>query len=150
MAMTFVESYFKIDDRFVPIGEFSGEFPDKDYIDGAIVLRIDGQDILTFEHWDLVDQLWCEISQGLGKLAKGQDADVPFPDQPLRLRFDWLSARCIRVTVGDESYDVDSTTFLSTMKRGAKEFFSRMKELLPEWSDTWDRYEKEADLVVTS
>ena len=147
MAQVLVKSYFKIDNEFVPIHEFTREFSDKNYVDGAITIAVDGQEILTFKHWDLVDQLWCYIAEGLGKVTKGQVFETYFPDQPLLLRFEMVSPRCMRVTVGHDSYDVDAKAFIFAMKRGAKEFFARMKELYPEASDTWDRYERAADAL---
>ncbi|GIW98767.1 MAG: hypothetical protein KatS3mg111_2100 [Pirellulaceae bacterium] len=146
MSNSYVKSYFKIDDRFIPVETFSGEFPDKNYIDGAIVLTIDGQEIFTFEHWDLVDQLWCYIADGIGKLREGEDFETYFPDQPLLLRFELINKRFVRVTVGDDTYEVATETFLKTLQRGAKEFFQRMRELLPDWNDTWEKYEKAAGI----
>ena len=144
MRDSYVKSYFKIDDRFIPVEVFSGKFPEKHYIDGAIVLTIDGQEILTFDHWDLVDQLWCYIADGIGKLGKGENFETYFPDQPLLLRFESLPGGRLQITVGHDVYNVDSATFLRVMRQGARDFFARMKELIPEWTDTWERYEKEA------
>lgn len=147
MTTTMVQTYFRIDDDFVPIDKFSGELPDKDYVEGAIVCRIKGREIFKMNHWDLVDQLWAYIVAGLRQLEDGQDFDAFFPDQPLRLRFEAVSPRSVRVTIGDESANVNATTFRSTMKRGALEFFSKMKEINPEAAATWERYRKDVEMV---
>ncbi len=148
MTTTMIQSYFRIDDAFVPIDEFSGTLPDKNYIEGAIVCSINGRELFQLRHYDLIDQLWAYIVDGLNKLQEGKTYDVFFPDQPLRLRFAAVSPRCVEVSIGDETNKVDYDALRSTLKRGAIDFFSKIKEIYPEALKTWERYEKEAEMIV--
>jgi hypothetical protein len=95
VTTTMIETYFRIDSDFVPMTQFTGELPDNNYIEGAIVWRVGGRDIFKLQHWDLIDQLWVYIVDGLNRLEKGEDYDVFFPDQPLRLRFEIVSPHCV-------------------------------------------------------
>ena len=147
MTMTMVQTYFRVDDDFVPIEEFSGPVPNKDYIEGAIVCSISGRELFQLKHYDLIDQLWAYIVDGLSKLRDGKDYDVFFPDQPLRLRFKLISQHCVEVSIGNESKKVDYDAFRSTLKDGALAFFAKMKEIYPEASETWQRYELEAEII---
>jgi len=137
---TEVESYFKIGDTFVLVDDYDGALPDEDYVEGAISCRISGQAILGQEQWDLVDQLWAYIVEGLVKLSRNEVYESTFPDQPLRLRLEPISAHCVRVTIGDDAYNLDRSTFVAVMTHGAKRFFAAMKKLHPQATDTWDRY----------
>lgn len=142
-----IRTFFRIDGDFVPIDQFSGAVPDSDYIEGAIVCQIGGCEIFNMDHWDLVDQLWAYIVQGLRKLDEGEIYETFFPDQPLRMRFEAIGPQCSKITLGGESADVDAATFRSVMKRGAVEFFSRMKEIVPESKETWSHYQGEAEMI---
>jgi hypothetical protein len=145
---TMVDTYLRINNDFVSLREFNGKLPDKDYIEGAIVCRINDRDIFTTDHWDLIDQLWAYVVSGLSKVVQGEDYDSYFPDQPIRLRFEPISARCVKVTIGDQSLKLDLPLFLSVMQRGAIEFFSKMKNLNPDAREVWEKYEKEAESLT--
>ncbi|WP_157738863.1 hypothetical protein [Labrenzia sp. VG12] len=69
------------------MAEFNGPLDDPHYIDGAISLIIDGVELLGTELWDLVDQLWCYIANGLVEAAGGRTFSTYFPDQPLQISF---------------------------------------------------------------
>lgn len=135
-----VNTYLKVDQKFIPISEYVGALPDKNYIEGAIICQIDNQDIFTMEHWDLVDQLWVYIVEGLTKLKQGLEYDSSFPDQPLRLRFRPISTHAIEVTVGNKCQIFNLDSLIVPLVEGAFHFFSSMKMILPELSNTWDRY----------
>ncbi len=145
---TLVETYLKIGDEFVPVKQFSGALPDDYYLDGAIYCRINDRDVLTLHHWDLVDQLWAYIIEGMLMIARGEDYDVYFPDQPLRLRLRLLSRRVVEVTVGGCSQKVDVHTLVRAMADGAVQFFTEMKRILPDASDTWRKYLNDAELLL--
>jgi len=147
MTTTMIQTYFRIDNVFVPIEEFSGTLSDKDYIEGAIVCSINERELFQLKHYDLIDQLWAYVVEGLKKLLEGKEYDVYFPDQPLRLRFAVISPRCVEVSIGDESTRVDYDAFRSTLKHGALAFFAKMHELCPEASGTWELYQREAEMI---
>lgn len=145
---TIVETYLKVGEHFIPLKEYTGTLPDENYIQGAVVCRINDRQILTTEHWDLVDQLWVYILLGLSRIKRGEGYDVFFPDQPLRLRFMPISAYCVEVTIGNECQRFDLHTFVTALAEGAVEFFKAMKRLLPSASETWDRYFLEATSLM--
>ncbi len=66
--------------------------PDADYIKGVIELTIGGVEILTRRVWDLVDQLWAYMVNGVAEVAAGRSFLTRFPDQPLELRFELVPA----------------------------------------------------------
>jgi hypothetical protein len=137
----FANSFLKVKQRFVPVEEYPDELPDKNYIQGAICCRISDRDILTTEHWDLVDQLWCYILEGLAKVEHGAEYNSSFPDQPLRLRFRPLSPHAVEITIGDDVQRFSTESVVACLTQGAISFFGAMKRLAPEANDTWNRYE---------
>ncbi len=145
--MTTVQTYFRINEDFIPIEKFSGQLPNKDYIEGAIVCNVSERELFQLKHYDLIDQLWAYILEGLSKLKDSKEYDAFFPDQPLRLGFRLVSERCVEVSIGDKITNVDYDSFRSTMKMGALAFFERMSEVCPEATETWQRYKTEAEMI---
>lgn len=137
---TKVVTYLKIGEQFIPIEEYSGMVPDEYYVEGAIYCKINGQIILELKHWDLVDQLWVYIVQGLVALDRNEMYESSFPDQPRLLRVEPVAATCARITIGEVSYEVDRESFVRAMKEGAERFFASITRLCPASKDTWDRY----------
>jgi hypothetical protein len=146
---TKVESYLKVGNRFVQIKEYTGALPDERYVEGAIECRIDDRQVFALKQWDLVDQLWAYIVEGLSKVKQGEEYDVCFPDQPLRLRFKPLSAYCVEVAIGDVCQQFDLPHFVNALAGGAIDFFEAIKALSPSASETWDRYLREARSLMT-
>jgi hypothetical protein len=91
-------TYLWHEDESVPLETFRGRVNDPFYIYGVIDLRISGEQILSVEQWDLVDQLWAYIVDGACHLARGESFSTFFPDQPLELCFT-LSPETDSVTV---------------------------------------------------
>jgi hypothetical protein len=145
---TTVDTYLRVKNQFVPMTEYSATLPNKDYVEGAIDCRINNRELFTIEHWDLVDQLWVYILEGLSKVKRGEEYDSFFPDQPLRLRFKPISAYAVEVTIGTNCQKFDIDSLVTALAEGATEFFTSMKKLLPESSDTWDRYLTVANSLI--
>jgi len=145
MERNTIDTYLQINGGFVRVEEVFVALPDARYIVGAIACCINGTEILKLKHYDLIDQLWAYITAGLSSLQKQRNYDTFFPDQPLRLSFEILTPKITKVTVGDESSEVDSVSLRSTLSRGGKAFFTEMRRLYPEASSTWDRYRRELD-----
>ena len=133
-----VKSFFKIEDRFIPINEFEGKLPDDFYIDGAIICTIEGHKILTFKHWDLVDQLWYYIIEGLIELRAKRDFECYFPDQPLLYSFKPQEKGMVKITIDKDPYTVNAERFIKLAAENAIEFFLKMKVLLPRQNSDWD------------
>jgi hypothetical protein len=126
--------------QFVPLSTFGGPFPDARYIYGAILWRIGDQTILSEEHCDLINQLWCYIVDGVDKVQESGSFETFFPDQPLFLSFRRVGQQSIEVKVGDVRHVVDREAFLASLAEGGQKFFSRMQTLLSERSETWTIY----------
>ena len=135
---TYVESFLKTGESFTRIDQFDGPLEDKFYIEGAIVCRIRGQQLLTLKHWDLVDQLWAYLIEPLITVSDGRVYDSCFPDQPLRLRLAPGTNDCVTVTIGDKSRTVRHDEIVATLSKGGEHFFREMKRLAPDDSANWD------------
>jgi len=105
-----VTTKLKVHDRFVSVGEVES-IADPSYIDGAIVLTIDGRKIIDEEQWDLVDQLWCYFVHLIDDVYSNGSGEFYFPDQPLPVRCvtvdESYGARVV-LSVGDKSSPVTS------------------------------------------
>jgi len=81
--MVEIDTYFRINNEFVLIEEFSNQFSDIDYIEGAIILKINSVTILSLETWDYIDQLWAYIINGLETIMLKENYFTYFPDQAI-------------------------------------------------------------------
>ncbi|MDF3298562.1 hypothetical protein [Streptomyces tropicalis] len=121
---------------FVDVAEASFPPADPSYVEGAIDMTINGVRILDQELWDYVDELWAYIGDMVLKLADEDEVSTYFPDQPIRLLFKRLGGGLVLVSL---TYDdvkrtvpVEERELVDALQRSGTEFFTRMKELLPE------------------
>ncbi|MFG2607635.1 hypothetical protein ACGFT2_29445 [Streptomyces sp. NPDC048514] len=121
---------------FVKVAEAGSPPADPSYVEGAIDMTVNGVRILDQELWDYVDELWAYIGDMLQKLASEGEASTYFPDQPIRLSFKRLGGGLVLVSL---TYDdvkrtvsIEERELVDALQRSGTEFFTRMKELLPE------------------
>jgi hypothetical protein len=121
---------------FIDVAEAIVPPPDPSYVEGAIDMTVNGVQVLDQELWDYVDELWAYISDMVLKLATEDEASTYFPDQPIRLSFKRLSAGLVLVSLAYDdvkrTVSVEERELVATLQRSGTEFFTRMKELLPE------------------
>ncbi|MBF0297408.1 MAG: hypothetical protein HQK51_01735 [Oligoflexia bacterium] len=80
--MIFIKSYLKIENNFTEIDSYNGKLSDDFYIEGALVIKINEVPIITTENWDLIDQLWSYLVDGLKSVSVNNSFQSYFPDQP--------------------------------------------------------------------
>jgi hypothetical protein len=69
-----IKSYVKKSGQFILIDEYHGPLKDEDYVESALVLTIDGFELITVEMWDCVDQLWEYFIDAVTEVAAGRPA----------------------------------------------------------------------------
>lgn len=146
-----VKSFFKKNNDFIPILEFTDEISDPNYIEGAIEISKWGNKVLSIEDFDYVDQLWCYFARGIKNVSQGKEFKTYLPDQPIEVFFKPdknLKRVSISVIVDSENcIDVEYDEFLMVMINEAKDFFKHMKKLLP-YSPATSYASAEKDLEV--
>lgn len=97
---------------------------DFDYIEGAIIICSEGEYILDFRCWDLVDQLWVYLIDAIYEmLNKKRETKFYFPDQPLEFKMKEISDYNILLSVGEKKYNVNKRDFLTSLLDSAEKFF---------------------------
>jgi hypothetical protein len=145
-----IRSYLRLPEGFVPVEACRDSPRNADYIDGAIEWKVGSEEIISLEHWDLVDQLWAYIINGLDHLTHSKDFETTFPDQPLRLRFRRRSSYSIEVTVGDTMRVVPADEFFAALHEGARHFFAEMIRLVPKKRAAWEHEIRRIDELQAS
>lgn len=80
------ESYFMHEKQFVPASEFQVPIEPGDQIEGAIVLKMGGVEMLDLTHWDVLDGLWYYLAESLARsLETNTTQSFFFPDQPIEV-----------------------------------------------------------------
>ena len=72
--------------------------PDSRYINGAMELNINGVAVIDRTMRDLIDQLWMYFLTMLEDLKTSGNAELYFPDQPLRFTCERIGKGMVRVT----------------------------------------------------
>jgi len=141
MNASYVHSYLKDGSVFVLANEWAKPLPDELYIEGAIDLVINGTRLLGFEDWDLVDQLWAYLLDGLFSVFKsGKPFEIFFPDQPLKLQLSRVTKHRINFSVGNHSANVSATSLLFVLAQGGQDFIKEITRLSPSSSASWSPY----------
>lgn len=86
MSRAGVWTFIRQDGRFVELSE-ARPVANQDYVEGAIVLQIDGESVLGFDTWDDVNWLWSFLVDAIDDVRAGRAHSLMFPDQPLELKF---------------------------------------------------------------
>lgn len=90
--------------KFTLVHEYDGRMKDCRHIDGAIELTIDGLVLISQDQWDLVDQLWIYIINGIECVMSKKDYTTHFPDSPISLSFKQIDSPTeIEMIVGQKS-----------------------------------------------
>jgi len=55
---------------------------DYDYLEGALVIKYNNNELLGLREWDLIDQLWYYFLDSIYKLETQALVQFSFPDQP--------------------------------------------------------------------
>ncbi|MCH1939858.1 hypothetical protein [Holdemania massiliensis] len=102
---------------------------DFDYIEGAIVIYNDEEVLLSFQYWDIVDQLWSYILEAFNHIANGsKNEKILFPDQPVEMYFDIISDDFLLVSIKKNKYQIYRKEFFDAMLENAKSFFGILKK----------------------
>lgn len=138
-----VQNFLLIDKEFVSLDDFRGNIPDPNYIEGAVCLDVNGTQVLTLEMWDLIDQLWAYVVQGLEEIQQQNAWRTYFPDQPLELSFKTDARRqIITIEVNPDTGSIKASAqydeFFSLMGDEARNFFLKMKQIAPANQNTYD------------
>jgi hypothetical protein len=149
-----VQSFIRKDNNFIQVSEFTGDIPDPDYIDGAIRILCQEQELLSFEDSDYVDQLWAYFVDGLYEIAEWKRFSTHLPDHPTKITFEPNRA-LKQVSIKVESHDtysgsVQYSEFMSTMITQGRAFFRQMTKLLPDSRNFYEEMEQRLSSIEWS
>ena len=129
-----VNTFIKIEDKYIPISKVKQRVPNQDYIEGAIEIIINENPILTIQHGDYIDQLWSYIWDGLIALLENEAASFFFPDQPVKMSFELINFKRVKVSVEDRKVNsevVGKSEFMTDMLDKCNEFFQYLPKFAP-------------------
>ncbi|MFI9201846.1 hypothetical protein [Streptomyces sp. NPDC053048] len=133
--MVEIETFLKgADGGFVQVEACHTPPTDLDYIEGAILLSIDGLEIIGLEEWDYVDQLWCYVADMVKQVRATGYAETYFPDQPIELSFRASGSRILVTSkIGAEvkRASASSVDLLDSVRVAGLSFFEKMSQLAP-------------------
>lgn len=119
---------------------------DTDYIEGVIYLEYNGNILMDFRYWDIIDQLWAYMIQLIDDNLKNKEAEVYFPDQPIKLQIKSISNNLVLFCIEENSkiqITLPKYEFFKSILESAKKFFIKIYEYLGSMVD----YSYELDLI---
>ena len=141
--MVEIDTYFRINNEFVLIEEFSNQFSDIDYIEGAIILKINSVTILSLETWDYIDQLWAYIINGLETIMLKENYFTYFPDQAIGFSLETKGKDLVKVSIdydNGRSAVISKNDFILCICEEGRKFFNKMLNLVPSYKSSWVEY----------
>lgn len=144
--MVEIKTFIKINESFILIDNFKNKIKDADYIEGAIELNIYGNKIINLEMWDLIDQLWAYLINGLVIVYKENKKlfSTFFPDQPIKIQYKYMneSLLLIQVFLNDKvnSIQVEKKEFLKEIIEKGKLFFEKLISIVPQNKKNYNVY----------
>ena len=117
-------------DYFVPIEDIGNFIKalDEDYVEGVIVIKNEKEEIITFRHWDLVDQLWSYLLNLVKEVLEKKEGEMFFPDQPIKLEMKEIYNNCLLLTIDNSSYQLVMNDFFKKIIESAEIFFRKLSE----------------------
>lgn len=146
--MVEVESFLKgADGTFTAVQECVAPPGDPQYIEGCIRLVVNGTEVMGFEEWDLVDQLWTYLAD-LATESKGTGGRVSttFPDQPLEFSLERTGNRTL-VTCGERKAQAATGELLQALGAAGALFFAHLERLLPAEAHWYTAYRARLDAL---
>lgn len=127
--MITVETYLKNRDSFIKVTSDTDSIliTDRLYMEGAILIKVFDEEILGFDEWDLVDQLWVYFIDAMDELLAGEkETEFLFPDQPIPVKFRIIEKGnwdTLLMTVGEKKCSVDKKEMFLELLSAADIFF---------------------------
>jgi len=123
------------------------------YLEGALVLMINRQPIISELEWDILDQLWAYIVDGLEQLDQTQESEwsTYFPDQPIELRISRKGRNCEVVLKYDQVERRGRCEFAalrSALLTEAERFFRTLAPLAAVDGGLYRRYAEKAAAML--
>jgi hypothetical protein len=118
--------------NFTLVSEYNGVFKDPRHIDGAIELIVNGKALISQEQWDLIDQLWIYIINGIESAINGKEYIASFPDSPVKLSFkqSTSSPDKIEMTVGEQSITHNTQELVNALLDGAEDCLKEIGRII--------------------
>lgn len=105
---------------------------DYDYLEGSIIIEYKGVRYLSFEEWDIVDQLWIYFLQAINNLRFQESVKFSLPDQPYIISISIKNIDFLYLSFNDIEICIEKLIFFNEIFRSSKFFFEKLLLLFPE------------------
>jgi hypothetical protein len=121
----------KMGRKFTLIHDYNEKIKDHRHIDGAIELIVDDLVLISQDQWDLVDQLWIYIINGIECILNKQDYTTHFPDSPIELSFKQTASPAkLKMIVGQKSVVYDTKELAKHLLIGAEKCLKEISRII--------------------
>lgn len=88
-------------------------------LDGALVVAVDGREVLDERYWDRLDVALPRLIAGLEAARAGQPQVVELPDTRLEVEL-VVTGDSVRVDLGERAFEAPQTALLAELRRAAR------------------------------
>lgn len=105
---------------------------DINYMEGVICFEYNGSVLMDFTYWDIIDQLWAYMLNLIEDYLENEEAEVYFPDQPIKLKMKAINKNLILFSVESDSSSVQVTLpkkdFFQALLESGEDFFTKIQD----------------------
>jgi len=104
---------------------------DSNYMEGVIYFEYNGSVLMDFTYWDIVDQLWAYMINLVEEFLNAQEAEVNFPDQPIKLKIKAINKDLVLFSIESSSsvqLALPKYELFRAILDSSEEFFFRMQD----------------------
>ncbi len=132
---------------FTPIEDVERYDGEPEYVEGAIVMTVDGVPFLAEEDWDDVNWLWPFVVKASQDCERTGHGTVMFPDQPIEFRVERVGSDRVRLSLSAKDLSrtavASAPEYYGALAKAGLHFFEHLERLAPGAAES-DREQIEA------
>ena len=119
--------------QFISISDSSLLDPeklDRDYMDGVLYMKFNGETVMDFTFWDDIVDLWHYFINSFEELITQDESRFSFPSQPLPVSINIIKDR-VQLHIDNKSINMKAKQFLEVMIQEGIKFFTALMTIFP-------------------
>lgn len=113
--------FISIEDK-MEIEKLKNKF-DRNYIEGAILIKYNDNTIMGFKYWDLIVELWIYLINLVEDFIKDGKSKIYFPDQAVDLSLENINEDLLLFSLKSDKYLLKKQEFLKCILDSGEMFF---------------------------
>lgn len=104
---------------------------DRDYIEGVIFAEYNGDVIMDFAYWDIIDQLWAFMIGSIHDYIQKGESEFYFPDQPIKVNMKKINCNLLLFSIESKKsikLTLSSEELFESLLDSGEDFFVKLQD----------------------